>query len=91
MTQTSGRPPGTGQLPPGEVETRAGWLLSALALALFPIIPASLVFGLMATTFGWLATTKQHPQGNRVLAAGAAATVLGLILGLLWAVHVKQG
>jgi preprotein translocase subunit SecY len=91
MPASSDSPRATTALPPGELEVRAGWLLAALGLALFPIIAASLVFGLMSTTFGWLATTKRHPQGRQVLVAGAAATVLGLVLGLLWHFIVKSG
>lgn len=81
----------TERLPPGELETRAGWLLAAVALALFPIIAAPVVFGLMGATFGWLASTKRHPQGRRVMLAGLASAGIGLVLGLLWAVLVKAG
>jgi Na+/H+-dicarboxylate symporter len=91
MPASPDRSRSTAALPPGELEVRAGWLLAALGLALFPIIPATLICGLMSTTFGWLASTKRHPQGRRVLAVGAAATVLGLALGLLWALVIKSG
>jgi hypothetical protein len=74
---------------PGELEVRVGWLLSAVAVTLFPIILASLIFGAMGATFGWLASTKRHPDGRRVLLVGIAATVVGTTLGVLWSIHVK--
>jgi hypothetical protein len=74
---------------PGELEVRVGWLLSAIAVTLFPIIIASVIFGAMGATFGWLASTKQHPDGRRVTVVGIAATVVGTTLGVLWRVFVK--
>ncbi|MDQ1650114.1 MAG: hypothetical protein QOG60_2171 [Frankiaceae bacterium] len=35
--------------------------------------------------------SSDSPQGRQVLVAGAAATVLGLVLGLLWHFVVKSG
>src|SRR4051794_28960845 len=74
---------------PGELEIRVGWLLSAVAITLFPIIIASILFGAMGATFGWLASTKRHPDGRRVMLVGIAATIIGTTLGVLWRVFVK--
>lgn len=91
MTPPAGKATPVSSLPPGELEIRAGWLFSAIAVALFPVIPATIVFGLMGATLGWLAGTKRHPQGRRVLRVGLLATAVGLALGLLWHFAVKSG
>lgn len=91
MSSPGGKAGSASSLPPGELEVRAAWLLSAIAVALFPVIPATIVSGLMGATFGWLAGLKRHPQGGRLLRVGLGATAVGLVLGLLWHFVVKSG
>lgn len=68
-------PPGAGE---GRGYTVAGFICAAVALLFLPI-----VLGPLGAVLGHVGRRKGDPLGQWALIAGVAATVLGLLLGVL--------